>query len=280
VEVPVARRGERVLVVQVGELFLAMPSAAVRSFSRLRQEMIVVEDGRTLVRQGRRSMSVVYLAPLFGGPTPAQATLVETIVGGTAIGIVVDAIHGEEEVFVRPLPAVAGAPPTVEGVVLLSTGRPAAMLSLQRLGPLDLGAMIREQTGGGPPRSLRVLLIDDTVATREMIRRMLEDAKFLVTADDSAEEALRRIELEPFDCVITGVELPGLSGIDLTRRVRASDLYSDLPVIVISTRDRPADRLAGLEAGADAYLTKQGLEPRHLVSLIRRVAGDSSAEID
>jgi CheY-like chemotaxis protein len=117
-------------------------------------------------------------------------------------------------------------------------------------------------------------LTDDTPATREMVRRLLEDAGFVVTAVDSAEEALRRIETEPTDCVITGVELPGLSGIDLTRRVRSSDLFSDLPVVVISTLDRPADRLEGLEAGADAYLTKQGMDPEHLISLIRRITSD------
>ncbi len=64
-----------------------------------------------------------------------------------------------------------------------------------------------------------------------------------------------------------------MSGIDLTRRVRSSDLFSDLPVVIVSTRDLPADRLAGLEAGADAYLTKQGLEPQHLANLIHRIAG-------
>ena len=280
VEVPVVRRGERVLVLQVGELLVAMPSSAVRSFSRLRPEMVIVDDGRTLVRQGRGTIGVVFLAPLFGGPKPTHATLIETTIGGTSTGIVVDGIVGEEEVFVRPLPAVAGAPPTVEGVVLLSTGRPAAMLSLKRLGPLDLGEISGPDKGRESVRTLRVLLNDDTVATREMTRRMLEDADFLVTAVGSAEEALRLIELEPFDCVITGIELPGLSGIDLTRRVRSSDLYSDLPVLVISTRDRPADRLAGLEAGADAYLTKQGLDPRHLVELIRRVADDSSEAVE
>ena len=60
-------------------------------------------------------------------------------------------------------------------------------------------------------------------------------------------------------------------GVDLTRRVRSSDLFSDLPVVVVSTLDRPADRLEGLSAGADAYLTKQGMEPEHLVALLRRL---------
>ncbi len=277
VELPVARRGERVLVVQVGELILAMPSSGVRSFSRLRPETVFTEQGRPQIRQGSGTIGVVFLAPLFGETGTTNATVIEMAIGGSSIGIVVDVIAGEEEVFVRPLPAAAGAPATVEGIALLSSGRPVAVLSLRRFGPLDLGEGDGAGDAGKNRSALRVLLTDDTDATREMMRRLLEDAGFLVTGVESAEQALRRIEVEPYDCVVTGVDLPGLSGIDLTRRVRSSDLYSDLPVVIVSTRDRPADRLAGLEAGADAYLTKQGLEPHHLAGLIHRIAGSSSA---
>jgi CheY-like chemotaxis protein len=274
-QVPVARRGERVLVVRVGSLVLALPSAAVRSFGVLTSENLIRNEGRTLVRRGGGAMNTVFLAPLFDEPEPTHATLVETVIGGRETAVVVDAILGDEEVFVRPMPAVAGAPTIVEGIALLSTGRPVAVLSLQRLGPLVLGNLAESASANADGGTLRILLTDDAQATREMLRRLLEDAGFLVQAVESAEEALRRIENEPYDCVITGVDLPGLSGIDLTRRVRSSDLYSDLPVLVISTRDLPADRLAGLEAGADAYLTKQGMEPGHLVSLIRRITRET-----
>jgi len=279
-EVPVARRGERVLIVQVGDLALALPSAAVRAFSRLKPSILVREDGRTLIRQGGEEMTAVFLAPIFDKPEPTRATLVETNIGGRITAVIVDAILGEEEVFVRPLPAVAGAPPTVEGMAMLSTGRPVGVLSLQRLGPLGFGEVQDPKTVSPARESLRVLLTDDTQATREMLRFILEDAGFVVHAVDTAEEALSRIEEEPCDCVITGIDFPGLSGIDLTRKVRASDLYSDLPVVVVSTRDRPADRLAGLEAGADAYLTKQGMEPAHLISLILRITGETFDKLD
>jgi DNA-binding response OmpR family regulator len=72
---------------------------------------------------------------------------------------------------------------------------------------------------------------------------------------------------------VTDIEMPGVDGLDLTRRLRGQAEYSDLPVVVVSTLDRPSDRLAGLESGADAYLTKQGLDVRELVALITRVGG-------
>ncbi|MGD8439121.1 MAG: response regulator [Holophagae bacterium] len=274
-ELPVARRGERVLVVRIGDTRIAIPSASVRSFSRLTAEAVIVEEGRRMIDLGDGRVGLVALTELFGGRLESRATVIETVAGGTPTGVAVDEIVGEEEVFVRPIPALAGALPIVEGIALLASGLPVAVLSLTRLGPLALGtADASPAKAMDQPSAFRILLTDDMPATREMMRRLLEDAGFTVVAVASGEEALARIEREPFDAVITGVELTGLSGIELTRRVRSSDLYADLPIVVVSTRDRPADRLAGLEAGADAYLTKRSLDPPQLVALIRRLTGD------
>ncbi|MCK5376541.1 MAG: response regulator, partial [Acidobacteria bacterium] len=89
----------------------------------------------------------------------------------------------------------------------------------------------------------------------------------------TAEDALHTLEEHEFDCLVTDIEMPGMDGLTLTRMLRENPRLSDLPIVVISTRDRPADRLAGLEAGADAYLTKQGLDARELVGLVQRVGG-------
>ncbi len=121
----------------------------------------------------------------------------------------------------------------------------------------------------------KVLLVDDCLVTREMVRRLLEDGGFAVTPAGSAAEALRVLGEQPFDCVVTDIEMPEMDGLELTRHLRQSARFAPLPVVVVSTRDQPEDRLAGLEAGADAYLTKQTLDAQELVSLIQRVGGTS-----
>jgi len=67
--------------------------------------------------------------------------------------------------------------------------------------------------------------------------------------------------------------MPGMDGLELTRTTRGLPQLAQLPVIVVSTRDRPEDRLAALEAGADAYLSKKKLDAAELVALVRRLAG-------
>ena len=115
--------------------------------------------------------------------------------------------------------------------------------------------------------------MDDSLVIREMERRLLEDAGFTVTTCGTGEEALARLGQESFDCLVTDIEMPGMDGLTLTRALRGVAHLAHLPVVVVSTRDRPEDRLAGLQAGADAYLTKQRLEAGELISIIRRLSG-------
>jgi CheY-like chemotaxis protein len=199
--------------------------------------------------------------------------MVELIVGGRMVALVADSIIGEEEVIVRPLPQTAGAPASIDGITLLASGRPVPVLSIQRLVPFAREDADEENPVTTPSAPIHVLLVDDSRVTREMMRRLLEDAGFKVTGVGSADDAILALAREPVDCLVTDIEMPDVDGLSLTRRLRRETEHADLPIVVVSTLDRPSDRLAGLESGADAYLTKQGLDVRELVALINRVGG-------
>jgi CheY-like chemotaxis protein len=125
------------------------------------------------------------------------------------------------------------------------------------------------------PRELtRLLLVDDSRVTREMERRILEDAGFRVEVASDGDEALRRLAVEAFDCLVTDIEMPNLDGLELTAQLRRIDRFAHLPIVVVSTRESSEDRLRGLRAGADAYLTKQSLVATDLVETVRRLTGN------
>ena len=120
--------------------------------------------------------------------------------------------------MVRPMPSAAGAPACVDGMTLLASGRPVPVLSLQR--PYEENAVLDASELATPAEAIHVLLVDDSRVTREMIRRLLEDAGFRVTGVGSAEDALRALEKGGVDCLVTDIEMPGVDGLDLTRRLR------------------------------------------------------------
>lgn len=148
-------------------------------------------------------------------------------------------------------------------------GGPVAASTPTRPRPVAPAAEVVEAR----PVRLRVLLVEDSLVNREMERRLLEDEGFDVFAVSGAEQALTVLAEHAFDCIVTDIEMPGMNGLELTRRLRATARFAQLPVVVVSTLDRPEDRLAGLQAGADAYLSKHELQPHLVGTLIRHLGG-------
>lgn len=273
VEVPVARRGEAVMLLRVGQLKIALPASVVRRATRLEAGGFVERDGRTLAVFPDRLVPFVPLSRLYGQPAAERLLLLEGVVSGQPLALAVDDVQGEHEVLVRPITRRVPTDLLLEGVALLASGEPVGVLSPSVLAQAEY---LRALPAARPQivvRRVRVLLVDDSLVTREMERRLLEDAGFHVSAAADAEEALSLLAEESFDCVVTDIEMPRMDGFELAAQLRSMEHFAQLPIIVVSTRDRPEDRLRGLKVGADAYLTKQSLDAGELVDLVRRLSG-------
>lgn len=112
-----------------------------------------------------------------------------------------------------------------------------------------------------------ILLIDDDEALTRMVSEYLQGFGYSVIAVHSAHEGLARIRREPFDALILDVMLPDGDGFDVCRGVRE---MSTLPILMLTARGEPADRIVGLELGADDYLPKP-FEPRELLARLRAI---------
>ena len=112
-----------------------------------------------------------------------------------------------------------------------------------------------------------ILVVDDDARLRGLLSRYLAGEGFRVTTADNAADARDKLRFLNPDLMVLDVMMPGESGLDLTASLR-SDQGPDLPVLLLTARGSPEDRIAGFEAGADDYLGKP-FEPRELVLRIR-----------
>lgn len=121
------------------------------------------------------------------------------------------------------------------------------------------------------PDAPHILVVDDDDRLRELLRRYLADNGHHVSSAHSAADALAKLSAMSFDLIVLDVMMPGGSGVALTRRLRADN---DIPILLLTAMGEPEDRIAGLESGADDYLTKP-FEPRELLlritTILRRV---------
>ena len=115
------------------------------------------------------------------------------------------------------------------------------------------------------PDPTRILLVEDEPSLVETVRYALEREGFGVIVARDGQEALDRFAAEPPDLVILDLMLPVVSGLDVCRRIRDT---STVPIVIVTAKDAEADKVAGLELGADDYVTKP-FSVRELVSRVR-----------
>lgn len=115
-----------------------------------------------------------------------------------------------------------------------------------------------------------ILVVDDDDRIRTLLKKYLRDNGYRTSAAANGEEARTLLGAVDFDLLILDVMMPGMNGFDLTEKVRAA---SNVPILLLTARGLPADRIEGLERGADDYLSKP-FEPRELLlrigALLRR----------
>ena len=134
-------------------------------------------------------------------------------------------------------------------------------------------------------RQRMILVVDDERTIREVVRRYLELEGFAVTEAETGPQALSILQSQPPDLVVLDIMLPGVDGFSITRRLRHPSEFNplriegEIPIVLLTARTNEVDRVAGLELGADDYVTKP-FSPRELVARVKAVLRRSSAGED
>ena len=112
-----------------------------------------------------------------------------------------------------------------------------------------------------------VLIIDDDDGIRSLVKKYLSENNFLASTASSAEDASKKIQIIKFDLIILDIMMPGKSGLDF---IQENKKYLDTPIILLTAKGEPNERIEGLEIGADDYLPKP-FEPKELILRIQNI---------
>lgn len=152
------------------------------------------------------------------------------------------------------------------------------MSSLSRFEPRVPCSSPLSEAGADTERT-RVLIVEDSPTQAQALRLILESEGFEVQAATHADAALQQLQTQAFDILISDIVMPGRTGYDLCREVKADPRTRTLPVILLTTLSDPMDIIQGLEAGADNFLTKP-YEPEILVKRIYTILENKRLRIE
>ena len=147
---------------------------------------------------------------------------------------------------------------------------PAAWVHRERPTPVTpTRSQFQQRNGGRPMRTLpSVLVVDDSAANRELIEACLADVECTVRLASDGPSALAAIESAAPDLILLDVQMPGMDGYSVCRRIKANPSLRLVPVVMITALDRSEDRVQALEAGADDFMSKP-VERLELVARVR-----------
>ncbi|HEX9006861.1 MAG TPA: response regulator, partial [Bacteroidota bacterium] len=195
-----------------------------------------------------------------------------------AVACTVDTILGSSEIVVKGLGEQLKNVRYVFGATILGDGSPSLILDVPDLfasaegtGTTGIRKTFEESRAARMKGS--ILVVDDSITTRTMERSILIAHGYQVQIAVSGEDALEKVESDRFDLVISDVEMPGINGFELTRRLRDLAEYKDVPVIIVSSLSRDEDKRKAIEAGAQAYIVKGSFEQGTLLDTVEALIG-------
>ena len=119
----------------------------------------------------------------------------------------------------------------------------------------------------------RVLVVDDSLNTREIEKDVLQAYGYDVTLAEDGQDGLRKALAQPFDAILTDVEMPYMDGFTLTAQLRQQPQYQGTPIVIITSREKEEDKRRGMQVGADAYIVKGDFDQSNLVETLRTLLG-------
>jgi two-component system chemotaxis sensor kinase CheA len=263
------------LVERLGQVF-GLPVSRV-------EEVVIAEEttsiaGRPSIVLRGESIPLGDLAVALGGAgelAPHSPALVLSQ-AGTTVALGCDRLLGEEQVIVKSLGPILGGRRGYLGGAILGDGRIALVVDPA---VAVAGASLRrspapQDAPDEVPEARKVLVVDDQFTVRELQRSILEAAGYRVVTAGDGVAALQQLTVDAdIHLVVTDLEMPEMGGLELLRRVRSEPALTSLPVVVVTSLTSEDDRRRGLEAGADAYVTKDRFDQRALLDTVERLIG-------
>ncbi|MGE4299655.1 MAG: response regulator [Desulfovibrionaceae bacterium] len=282
--VPVALTSFRGLVVETGGRLFVAPKSSVERVVRVAQRDITRLGDRDTIFLDGKPVPLAKLDALLElpqredeeGDSRAQGCKPALIfqAGDRRIAVLVHGIVDEMDVMLKGLGVQLARVRNVAGLTLLGDGRFAPVLhvpDLLKSAGQARGAVRRTSGRVDDERVRTVLVAEDSITSRMLLKNILEVAGYrVVTAVDGldAQNMLRR---EKVDLVVSDVEMPRMDGFALTEAIRADAVHFALPVVLVTSLAQREQQMRGLEVGANAYIVKSSFDQGNLLEVVSRL---------
>jgi two-component system sensor histidine kinase and response regulator WspE len=279
----------RALLVEIGGEPYAIPLTQISRALKLSRFDIQTLEGRHYFMFGDQQVGLLTAHQVLDSAEPAfhGDDLSVVVLGDRNVryGMIVDRFLGERELVVQPIDPRLGKVTDISAAALMEDGSPVLIVdvddllrSIEKL--ISSGRLPKLQRGellSIPRKQKRILAVDDSLTVRELERKLLTSRGYYADVAVDGMDGWNAVRSGNYDLVVTDVDMPRMDGIELAALIKKDPHLKSLPVMIVSYKDHEEDRLRGLEAGADYYLSKGSFHDETLLQAVMDLIGEPDA---
>ncbi len=194
--------------------------------------------------------------------------------GATRMGFVVDQILDEHQMLVKSMGKQLVRVKHIGGAAILGSGKVVPVIHIP-----DLFKTVKKNGAAGnglqkpniPEKVHKILVTEDSITSRTLIKEILESAGYLVETAVDGLDGYNKVQTEFFDLVVSDVDMPKMNGFELTTKIRAHDKINNLPVVLVTALGSREDRERGIDVGASAYIVKSNFDQSNLLEVVKKL---------
>ncbi len=277
----------RTLLVTISDEYYAFPLTKIEKVLQINQKEIQTAEGRKYFTFNNEKIGLISAAevlelktrPITSGKIPIILLKKNQFI----YGLIIEKFIGERELVVRPLNKLLGKIADINSTAILDNGSPVLIIDVE-----DMYLSIDKKLNAGLLKDInlnyknnssekkRILIVDDSITVRELEKKILEKSGYYAETAIDGIDGLNSLKAGNFDLLISDIDMPRMNGFELVQEVRKNKNYSKIPIIIVSYKDRESDKLKGLEAGADYYLTKSSFQDRRFLIAVEDLIGKAN----
>jgi two-component system, chemotaxis family, sensor histidine kinase and response regulator WspE len=288
-QLPITMSVIRALLVKIAGEPYAFPLNRIDRIVRVPRDEVRLLEGRPHFLMDGHLVGLIDAVQVLSLPENVEARDPMSVVvvsdRGARFGMIVDEFLGERDLEVRPLDPRLGKPPDINSASVLDDGWPVLIVDVEDLvrsidnllGGKRLKGMTASASVASKARKTikRILVVDDSITVRELERQLLESRGYTVDVAVDGVDGWNAVRMGDYHLVISDVDMPRMDGITLVRSIKQDPRLKSVPVVIVSYKDREEDRMRGLDAGADGYLTKSSFHDRTFLDAVADLIGEA-----
>ncbi len=277
--IPLTSATVRGILIKCGNFKAYIKSDDLVAAIRFKKENIVTVENKDTIKYANRHVGILSLSDIWEIPSKAgedgyfNAVICKR--GGKEIALIVDEIIGDKEILIKNFNPQIQKLKYYESCSIAGDGSIIPVLNLSDiLREASGGTTIRKEikTEEGEEKPVKnILVVDDSITSRVLIRDILESAGYQVKTAVDGKEAWNEVRSTRFDLIVSDVEMPRMNGFEFTKLVKSSEKFGNIPVILVTALSKREDMEKGIDAGADAYIVKSDFEQSNLLDTVERL---------